>query len=81
MPNDGPITIIIRPTRRIEQLGSIKFRVYEGKTDTGIPLVMLALFRVNDPDKRAEFERAVCAVDVGDPTPARLLTVDGLINP
>lgn len=76
-----PVTIILKPTKRIEQLGPFKFRVYEGHTDTGIRLRMLGLFQIADADRKAEFERAVCSVDVGDPAPVKLLRGDDLLSP
>ncbi len=75
------IAIQLMPTSRIEKLNGIPFRVYAGRTNTGVELEMLGLFRVADPFKRAEFERAVCAVKVDDPKPVQLLTAEGLVKP
>ncbi len=75
------ILIELTPTRRIEQIGSIKYRVYTGRTNTGIQLEMLGLFRVTDADRRAEFERTVCSVDPSDPAPIVLLSEYGLVKP
>jgi hypothetical protein len=74
--------VIMKPTRRIEEIGGIKYRVWSGQSNTGIRVDMLGLFRVHDtPDKRAEFEIAVCSVDPGDPAPIKLLSTEGLSNP
>lgn len=75
------LLIELQPTKRIEELFGIKYRVYIGRTNTGIALEMLGLFRVSDPLKREEFERAVCAVKPSDPAPVRLLSEHGLIRP
>jgi hypothetical protein len=75
------ILIELTPTRRIETIGQIKYRVYTGHTNTGVQLEMLGLFRIGDPLKRAEFERAVCAVDTHDPPVVTLLSEQGLVNP
>ena len=39
------------------------------------------MFRIHDPDKRAEFERSVCAIRMDDPPPYTLLSKEGLISP
>lgn len=73
--------IILEPTKRKERLSGIEYRVYRGRTNTGVALEMLGLFRVGDAEKRAEFERAVCSVGVEDPTPLTLLSEHGLVRP
>lgn len=75
------LKIELTPTKRIETIGTIKYRVYVGRTNTGVDVEMLGLFRISDPIKREEFERAVCAVDASDPPPVRLLSEHGLIRP
>jgi hypothetical protein len=75
------LLIELTPTRRIETIGTIKYRVYTGRTNTGVQLEMLGLFRVSDPFKREEFERAVCAVDTHDPPVVILLSEHGLTKP
>lgn len=77
----APLLLELTPTRRVETLHGIKFRVYRGRTNTGVTLEMLGLFRVADPLKRQEFERAVCAVGVDDPAPVTLLSDHGLVKP
>lgn len=76
--------IELRPTRRKETLNGIEYRVFVGRTSTGIELEMLGLFRVADPEKRQEFVRAVCAVKPND-MPAFHLIGDerslGLVRP
>lgn len=74
--------LILEPTARLETLGGITFRVYEGQTNDGTKLEMLGLFRIRDSaEKRAQFERAVCAVKPTDPAPVRLLSEAGLVRP
>lgn len=75
------LRIELQPTKRIERLGGVPYRVYEGRTNTGIKLEMLGLFRVADPEKRAEFERAVCSIRAEDPPPVQLLSAHGLVAP
>lgn len=75
------LKIELEPTKRIEKLHGIDFRVYEGRTNTGVVLEMLGLFRVSDPLKREEFERAVCAVKADDPPKVHLLSEHGLVRP
>jgi hypothetical protein len=77
---DGQFVIALRPTRRKEILGGIEYRVFAGRTNTDIELEMLGLFRIGDPEKRAEFARTVCAVDPGEPPPVTLLSGAGLVN-
>lgn len=77
----APVLIELTPTKRIEKLGGISYRVYEGRTNTGVQLEMLGLFRIADVDKRAEFEKAVCTVAVEDPAPVTLLGTYGLVMP
>lgn len=75
------ITIALQPTGRVETVHGFHFRVYTGRTDSGIDLEMLGLFRVADPEKRAELQRSICAVKPDDPPPVRLLGEHGLIGP
>lgn len=75
------IQIELTPTKRIETLAGIPYRVYVGRTNTGVQLEMLGLFRVSDPLRRQEFERAVCAVGIDDPPPIVLLSEYGLVKP
>lgn len=75
------IRIELEPTKRIETVGGIHYRVYVGRTNTGVTLEMLGLFRISDPLKREEFQRAVCAIRAEDPPPVRLLTDHGLVAP
>lgn len=75
------LKIELVPTTRFEIIHGISFRVYTGRTDTGVTLEMLGLFRVDDPLKREEFERAVCAVKPSDPKPVQLLSEYGLVRP
>jgi hypothetical protein len=75
------LKIELEPTKRIETLNGIDFRVYVGRTNTGVTLEMLGLFRVSDPLKREEFERAVCAVRADTPPPITLLSEYGLVRP
>jgi hypothetical protein len=77
----APILIELEPTKRFEELNGVKLRVYVGRTNTGVPLEMLGLFRISDPLKRAEFEKAVCTVAPADPNPVTLLSDYGLVNP
>lgn len=78
---DGQFVIALRPTRRKVTLGGVEYRVFIGRTNTGIDLEMLGLFRVaGGPEKRAEFTRAVCAVDPWDPPAVRLLSDAGLVS-
>lgn len=65
--------IEIHPTRRKERLGDMEYRVFTGKTSTGLDIEMLGLFRVMTAGKQEEFYRALCAVDVGDPSPVSLI--------
>lgn len=75
------LRIELTPTKRFEILNGIQYRVYTGRTDTGVTLEMLGLFRITDPLKREEFERAVCAVGLDDPAPVQLLSEYGLVRP
>lgn len=75
------LAIRLTPTPRIEAVNGTHFRVYTGRTDSGIELEMLGLFRITDPEKRAEFQRSVCAVRAGDPPPVPLLGEHGLVAP
>lgn len=75
------LKIELIPTTRLEIIHGIQFRVYTGRTDTGVTLEMLGLFRVADPLKREEFQRAVCAVGLDDPAPIQLLSEYGLVRP
>lgn len=77
----GPILIEIAPTGRIEKLNGIPYRVYTGRTNTGVALEMLGLFRIADPIKRAEFENAVCSVKIDGSAAVQLLTETGLVKP
>jgi len=77
----APVLIELEPTKRFEELHGIKWRVYRGRTNTGVTLEMLGLFRISDPIKRAEFEKAVCTVAPADPTPVTLLSEYGLVKP
>jgi len=78
--SEGQFVIALRPTRRKEIVNGTEFRVFVGRTNTGIELEMLGLFRIGDPEKRAEFVNAVCAVDPGEPPPVHLLSSEGLIR-
>lgn len=73
--------IILEATREKATLYGVEYRIYRGKTQTGIEVEMLGLFRINDPVKRAEFERAVCSVGPADPPKVTLLNDHGLVNP
>lgn len=75
------LRIELTPTKRFEILNGIQYRVYTGRTDTGVTLEMLGLFRIADPLKREEFERAVCAVGLDDTAPVQLLSEYGLVRP
>lgn len=81
MSTTGSIKIMLEPTKQKVTLAGIEYRIFKGHTNTGIELELLGLFRVMDPEKRAEFERAVCAIRVDDPPKVTLVTSDGLINP
>lgn len=74
------LKIELEPTKRIEVVNGLHYRVYKGRTNTGVMLEMLGLFRISDPLKREEFERAVCAVRVEEPPPVRLLSEHGLVR-
>lgn len=76
-----PLRIELVPTKRVEKIGPISYRVYEGRTNTGVKLEMLGLFRIADPIKREEFERAVCSIRADDPPPVTLLSEYGLVRP
>jgi hypothetical protein len=79
--SEGQFVIALRPTRRKEIVNGVEFRVFVGRTNTGIDVEMLGLFRVmGDIEKHEEFQRAVCAVDPGDP-PVTLLSGAALVNP
>ena len=75
------VKILLEPTTRVEMLGGVQYRVYEGKTDTGIVLEMLGLFRIADVADRHKFTADVCASKPGDPAPVRLLSSDQLVKP
>lgn len=75
------LKIELEPTKRIETLNGIQYRVYTGRTNTGVTLEMLGLFRVAGQLKREEFERAVCAVRADEPRPVTLLSEYGLVRP
>lgn len=75
------LQIILEPTKRKERVNGVEYRVYRGRTNSGVTLEMLGLFRIADAEKRAEFERAVCSVGVDDPTPVTLLSEHGLVRP
>ncbi|HSV24367.1 MAG TPA: hypothetical protein VLJ17_15230 [Xanthobacteraceae bacterium] len=77
---DGSIKIILEPTKQKVKLGLMEYRVFKGRTSTGIEIEMLGLFRIHDPVKRAEFERAVCAIRIEDPPPITLVSDEGLIR-
>lgn len=77
---DGQFVIALRPTRRKEILNGLEYRVFVGRTNTGIELEMVGMFRIGDPEKRAEFERTVCAVDPGEPPAVTLLSGAGLVK-
>lgn len=75
------LKIELEPTKRIEVVNGLHYRIYTGRTNTGAQIEMLGLFRINDPLKREEFERAVCAVRMDEPAPVRLLSEHGLVRP
>lgn len=78
---DGSIKIMLEPSKRKERLGGIEYRVFVGRTNTGVELEMLGLFRITDPLKREEFYKAVGAIRIDDPAPVTLLSNEGLISP
>lgn len=78
---DGSIKLMLEPTKEKFRLGGIEWRLFKGRTSTGIEIEMLGLFRIHDVDKRLEFERAVCAIRADDPPVRTLLTSEGLISP
>lgn len=75
------LLIELKPTKRLEIVNGVQFRVYEGRTNTGVALEMLGLFRIADVAKREEFTKAVCAVSPGDPQPVRILHDPSLVKP
>lgn len=51
----GTLKIQIEPTGRYESIRNVQFRVYKGRTESGIELEMLGLFRIHDERQKLDF--------------------------
>jgi hypothetical protein len=71
--------IELEPTNNFEAFRGVQFRIYKGRTDTGVDLLMLGMFRIPNPVQRADFERQISQLGVGDT--AALASLTGLSKP
>lgn len=80
MESDNAMRITVVPTREKVVVNGTEFRVFRGKTNSGIDIELMGLFRITDPVKRLEFVDSVCVVGVKDPPPLPLLKTPDMVT-